>query len=71
MATIPTPSISLSFGRVRRSADSHVRFTPLGSLYVFLEVCQAPMHRFVSYDRQHVGLLHKLCPHRLALELYA
>jgi hypothetical protein len=40
MATMPTPSMSLSFGRVLRSADSHVRVTPLGSLYVFLDGCQ-------------------------------
>jgi hypothetical protein len=33
---MPTPSISLPLGRVERSADSHVRSTPLGSRYVFL-----------------------------------
>lgn len=36
IATIPTPSMSLPLGRVERSADSHVRLTPLGSRYVFL-----------------------------------
>jgi hypothetical protein len=31
IATIPTPSMSESFGRVVRSACSHVRVAPLGS----------------------------------------
>ena len=33
---MPTPSISLPFGLVRRSADSHVRVPPVASLYVIL-----------------------------------
>ena len=33
---MPTPSMSPPAGRVVRSADSHVRVTPLGSLYVSL-----------------------------------
>jgi hypothetical protein len=31
IATMPTPSISEPFGRVRRSADSQVRSLPFGS----------------------------------------
>jgi hypothetical protein len=71
MATMPTPSMSLSLGRVHRSADSHVRVTPLASLYVFLSAvridppCRPSRGSLVGPD-----LLDQFCPHRLALELY-
>jgi hypothetical protein len=63
--------MSLSLGRVHRSADSHVRVTPLASLYVFLSAvridppCRTRRGSLVGPD-----LLDQFCPHRLALELY-
>lgn len=36
MATMPTPSMSLPWGRVVRSQDSQSRTLPVGSLYVIL-----------------------------------
>lgn len=73
MATMPTPSMSLPLGRVRRSADSHVRVTPFGSLYVFLR----RMSEETGRCGETVGLLpvtssdslHQSCPHRIAVEL--
>lgn len=57
MATTPTPSISLSFGRVVRSADSHVRVTPFGSLYVFLKKLSGPSRELVIQGERRIPLI--------------
>ena len=64
-------------GLVRRSADSHVRVTPLGSLYVFLRRRKYWLTICIEdiADRYEVGmllyhhLLDQLGPHRFILGL--